>query len=136
MAEYAGRLLKVKDAGVAIAGLRTKTATINNEPIDITTDDDSGIRKLLETEAGGTLEVANKAIDISFDGITKSDALIKAAAEADALVKEYVLELPSGATITGDFAFTNLELGGEYQDAMTFSGQLMSTGAWVWADAP
>lgn len=133
---FGGRLLKIKDAGVAIAGLRTKSFSIANEPIDVTTDDNSGIRKLLETIAGGTLEVANKAIDVSFDGITQNDALIKAATEGTALVKTYVIELPSGAEIEGEFAFVNLEITGEYQDAVTFSGELQSTGPWTWTDAP
>ena len=133
---FGGRLLKIKDAGVAIAGLRTKSFSIANEPIDVTTDDDSGIRKLLETIAGGTLEVASKAIDVSFDGITKNDDLIKAAAQGTALVKAYVIVMPSGAKISGQFAFVNLEITGEYQDAVTFSGELQSTGSWSWTDAP
>lgn len=134
--QFAGRLLKIKDAGVAIAGLRTKSAAIGNEPINITTDDDLGFRRLLLNAAGDNSEVSEKQIDISFDGITQDDALLKAAAEGTALVKEYVLEFPSGATITVTCVFTSMEETGAYQDAVTFSGELQSTGSWVYADAP
>ena len=134
--QFAGRLLRIKDAGVAIAGLRTKSAAIGNEPINITTDDDLGFRKLLLNAAGTNSEVSEKQIDISFDGITQDDTLIKAAMEGTALVKEYVLEFPSGATVTVTCVFTSMEITGTYQDSQTFSGELQSTGVWVYADAP
>ncbi len=137
MAErFSGRLLKVKKGAVTIAGLRTKSASIGNEPINITTDDDLGFRRLLTNLTNDNLEVSEKQIDISFDGITQDDDFLKAAAEGTALVDTYTLEFPSGATIIGLFAFTSMEVTGAYQDAVTFSGELQSTESWAYADAP
>lgn len=136
MSAGAGRNLKLKDAtATVLAGIRTKGIKIGNEPIDITTDDETGIRTFLET-AGGELEVASRQIDISFEGISKDDVLLKAATENSGLIATYTLEFPSGATIVGSFAFISYEETGEYQTAVTFSGELQSTGAWVWTDAP
>ena len=132
----AGRNMKIEKGGVPLAGIRTKSFSIENEAIDITDDDDSGIRTLLETVAGGTLEVASKQVTVTFDGITKDDELIKAAAQGLTLVNEYDLILASGAKITGDFALTATNLSGEYQGATQFDGELQSTGPWVWTDAP
>ncbi len=132
---FSGRLLKVKKAGVVIAGLRTKSVTVGNDTIDVTTDDDTGIRRLLTNATDTNLEVAQKQIDISFDGIAQDDDLIKTAAEGTGLVDEYTLELPSGATIVGLFGFPSMEITGAYQDAVTFSGELQSTGPWVYTDA-
>lgn len=136
MSGYAGRNLTLKDAaGVVIAGIRTKGVSINNEPIDVTTDDDGGVRRLLETVAGGTLEVANKMIDISFDGITKVGMLAvlrQKAADGTALVEVYTITYPDGATLVGKFAFISFEETGAYQDAVTFTGELQSTEAWVY----
>ena len=57
---------------VLIAGARSKSITINNEPIDITSDDDLGFRTLLD-------DPAVRSIDMSIEGVTKDDDLITAA---------------------------------------------------------
>ena len=135
MSAGAGRRLVLQNAALAtLAGLRTKSISIGNEPIDITTDDEIGIQTFLET-AAGELEVSQRQLDISFDGIVKDDVLLKAAVENSGLIAAYTLVFPSGAEIVGEFAFVSYEETGEYQDAVTFSGELKSHGAWVWSDA-
>jgi len=133
---YAGILLKIKNsAGVVIAGIKTKSGTIPTEPLDVTTDDENGYRTFLK-DAAGEIFLPNRVIDLSFDGISKDDTLIKAAATGVGLLEEHTLELPSGATIVGDFALTNLEISGEREGAMEISGSLASDGPWTWTDAP
>lgn len=113
--------------GVAVAGMRAKTVTINNESIDITSDDDSGWRTLLDTDP------ALRSIDMSVEGVTKDDDLISlAAAGGSGLVSEYDLTFAGLGTFTGDFYFGSLELTGNYNEAVTFSSTIQSTGVVTW----
>lgn len=128
-ADVGRNLLFKKGELVFAAGLRTKTFTINNNPVDVTSDDDSGYRQLLE-------ESGEKQIDISLEGVTKDDTLIEAATgTGQTLINECTIELPSGATITGDFRFNNLELGATYNDAITFTATVQSTGEFTYSPA-
>jgi len=112
-----------------IAGVRTKTVTINGEPIDITSDDDSGFRTLLG-------DAGTRSIDLSVEGVTK-DAVLRAivAGSSSQLLTDISVEYPNGDTISGDFYLVNIEESGEYQDAVTFSASLQSSGAFVYTPA-
>jgi len=125
MAKNVGRKLLITKDGTNIASVRTKTITINNEAIDVTTDDSSGFRTLL-AEAG------QSQIDLSVEGLTDNDELIEAAANGTALIATYTIEFPSGATISGDFRLNNLEIGAEYNAAITFTAEIHSTGSYTY----
>lgn len=125
MAGSVGREFKIKRNGVTIAGMRTKTVTINGTPVDVTTDDDDGFRRLLEKSG-------EKQIDLSIEGILKDDELVEAlAATGGVLIEQCELEFVSGAKIIGDFRLNSIELGFPYNDATTFSGEMQSTGPWT-----
>lgn len=124
-----GRKLVVKRDGAKIASMRTKSVTIGNEAIDITSDDDSGFRNLLD-------EPGQRQIDMSVEGLTTDDTLIDKAVNGTSLIEPYTVELPSGATITGNFRFNNLEVGAEYNAAMTFTGEFHSSGEFTFTAAP
>lgn len=129
MAADVGRNLTfTKDASVFAAGLRTKSFTINSTPVDITSDDDEGFRTLLE-------EPGEKQIDVSLEGILKDDALVASIVNGSTYISECVMTLPSGATITGDFRFNNLELGAPYNEALTFTATVQSSGEFTYAAA-
>jgi len=129
MAASAGRELLIKKGVSVIAGVRTKTVTINGEPIDITSDDDSGFRTLLG-------DAGTRSIDLSVEGVTK-DAVLRAivAGSSSQLLTDISVEYPNGDTIEGDFYLVNIEESGEYQDAVTFSASLQSSGAFVYTPA-
>lgn len=129
MAASVGRNLTIARNGTVIAGARTKTLTIGAEPIDITDDDDAGIRTLLETSA-------QQMIDASIEGLTKDDVLLAVIADGGTLIVECTITLPSGATIVGDFRLNQLELGATYNEATTFTAEIQSTGAWTYTAAP
>src|SRR5690606_28672451 len=97
------------------------------EPIDITSDDDDGFRTLLATA------VAQQQVDLSVEGVLKDSTLIEIAAAAGIQVSNYTLSIPGIGSITGDFAFTGLELGANYNEAVTFSATIMSTGQFTFA---
>lgn len=126
MAASSGRELLIKKGASVIAGVRTKTVTINGEPIDVTTDDDSGFRTLLA-------DPATRMIDLSVEGITKDDTLRAIVAGAGPqLLTDITVEYPDGAVIAGDFYLVSIEESGEYQDAVTFTATLQSSGAFTY----
>lgn len=116
-----GRSMILKLAGVALAGVRTKSFTIGGEPIDITTDDDAGWRKLLD-------EAGNKTVDISVSGVTKDDKLLQEAINSNDRVNTMSLVRPDGGSIDGEFFCTSYAETGEYQGAVTFEAEFQSTG--------
>ena len=135
MARYIGRDMTVwRNASSStpekIAAIRTKSGTINREPIDVTTDDDAGWRTLL-TEPG------QKQVDLSFSGLTEDEVLIAAIMAEEPLGFDDVeLRLASGGTLSGDFFFVSLSFSGEYNGAVTFDGELQSSGEIAYAAAP
>lgn len=126
MASNVGRKLKLLKNDVVIAGLRTKGIAFAGEPVDITTDDDLGYRTLLG-------EAGQVTVDISFDGVTK-DAVLRAEALSNVqlLLTDISIEYPNGDTLSGDFFLAGYEETGTYNDAVTFTGSLQSSGAWTY----
>lgn len=125
-----GRNLILKVGATPIAGVRTKGISVAGEPIDVTTDDDGGYRTLL-AEAG------QKSLDISVEGVTKDSELRAAIMTGMTLtLTGLAVEYPNGDTLTGDFLLVSLEESGTYNDAVTFSGSLQSSGAWTYTAAP
>ena len=122
---FSGRQLTIKRDSTVVAGVRTKSMTINNTPIDITTDDDSGFRTLLELPG-------EKQIDASVEGLLKDETLIADAATGTSLIENATITLPSGGVITGSFRLNSMEIGGEYLDSVTFTAELQSSGAFVY----
>lgn len=111
------------NGGAAVIGLRTKSINLNNEAIDITTDDDEGFRTLLNEDP------AERSIDFSAEGILKDDALVElAAAGGSMLISEYEMDIPGIGKFTGDFYFGSIEIGAEYNEAVTFSAEIQSSG--------
>lgn len=126
MAASSGRELLIKKGASVIAGVRTKTITINGEPIDVTSDDDSGFRTLLAS-------AGIRSIDLSVEGVTK-DAVLRAivAGTSSQLLTDITIEYPNGDVIDGNFYLVNIEESGEYQDAVTFSASLQSSGEFTY----
>jgi len=125
MAALSGRKIIINkgDPGVKVAAARSKSITINNEPIDITSDDDQGVRQLLE----GVGEQAERSMDLSIEGVTK-DATFLADITTGANVDDYEIEIPGIGTFTGKFFLTSAALTAPYNDATTFTAELQSTG--------
>ena len=140
MAKQLGRSLLIKigdgagsEAFTAIAGLNSKSITINNSAIDVTTPD--------ATTPGGALWASNlnglKSMSISGDGIFLDESaqegrLNTIAMQADP-VANFELVVPDFGTYSGEFRFTSLEFGGETEGATTFSLSLESNGTVTYA---
>jgi TP901-1 family phage major tail protein len=130
MAGFIGRTLLVKRNGATVASVVSKSISIGNEPVDVTTDDDSGWRTLLE--AAGV-----KTVDISVEGVlvaghdTHIQDLI-----SGTTIRAGEVTLPSGATLTGNWRLNAAEISGETAGRVEFSGTLQSTGTITFTPAP
>ena len=107
--------------GDDIPGVREKSVSVSGEPIDITSDENSGWRTLLD-------DPAQNEVNISLSGVTKSDRL-KTDFFNGERTQAVRLVYPDGGVISGDFRMANYEETGAYNDAVTFSCELQSTGA-------
>ena len=141
MAKQLGRsfLLKVGD-GVgsevftALAGINSKSITINNSSIDVTTPDASSPGGVLFAQSLNGL----KSMSVSGDGIfldeTAEARLNTVAMQADP-VANFELVVPDFGTFAGEFRVASLEFGGETEGGVTFSISLESNGAVTFTSA-
>lgn len=119
---HVGRLLLIKKNAVAIAAVTEKSVSINHEPIDITSDDDDGWRKLLGT-------VATRSVDLSVSGVAGDTTLRTiAAGTGSQLLTDITLEWPNGDVLSGDFYMSSYEESGSTADKITFSAKFQSSG--------
>lgn len=111
----------------AIAGVKEKTLTLNNEPIDITSDDDAGWRSLLGTPG-------QKQVELKVSGVTKDRKLL-ADWFADQLTQAAILTYEDGAVMSGNFFLSEYSDKGNFKDATAFDATLMSTGVIAYTPA-
>ena len=104
---------------------RSKSITLGSESIDVTSDGDDGFRTLLS-------EPAQRSIDMSIEGVLRQDDFIGQLLDPSpaAFLQEYTLVFPQIGEVTGDFFLSNVELGAPYNEAVTFSATLESSGEW------
>jgi predicted secreted protein len=122
MAAISGRKLRVKRGSTAIAGARSDSITINNEPIDITDKDDAGWRTMLA-------DVGVRSIDAEIEGILiDSTFLALAVGTASSLLEAYTLEIDGIGDFTGNFYLASFAVTGEQADATTFTASIQSSG--------
>ncbi|MEH7827106.1 phage major tail protein, TP901-1 family [Gemmobacter denitrificans] len=135
MAKQKGRALLIKigdgasptEAFTVLCGLTSKTLTINNSEIDVTTADCSDPGGALWTEVlGGT-----KRVSVSGNGLFKDEAAeasLNTLAMADSPIANFQIIVPSFGTFQGAFFLSSVEYGGEQEGGVTYSLALASTG--------
>lgn len=116
-----GRSMILRIGAVPVAGVRTKSFNVNGSPIDVTTDDDSGWRKLLD-------EPGEKTVDMSVSGVTKDDVLLQHGLNNLDRVITLSLVRPDGGSIDGEFFVASYSETGEYNGAVSFEASFQSTG--------
>ena len=135
MAASAGRKLRIKydadgagaGASAVIAGARTDSMTIANEPINITDKDDAGVQALLD-------DIGTQSMSMSVEGVVIDDTFLDlaiGAGEGTAL-HAFELDFIGASTITAadGFFISNFQLNGaEGTDPATFTMDLTSSGA-------
>jgi len=120
MAELLGRDFILTKGSVAIAGCRTKSFTVNNAPVDITSDDSAGVRELLDAPG-------EKTVEISFSGVATDTTIVTAVMSTTDVVDAYSLAW-GGSTLSGNFFLASVAMTGEYNGAVTFEATLQSAG--------
>lgn len=126
-----GLLFLLKLAGVAVAGMRTTSMTLNGEEVDITNKDSTSQWRELLAGAGMV------SMSISASGVFIDDSnviTIRGYAVARSL-NSFVLEFESGDTYTGSFQVTSFENAGEFNGEVTYSISLESSGVITYAAA-
>lgn len=135
MAKQLGRALLVKISDGAspevfanLCGLNSKTLTINNSMIDVTTPDCTTPEGALWTESLGGLKSVSVSGDGFFEDSTTEARMNTVAMLADAKTNFQII-VPSFGTYAGAFYIESLEFGGETEGGVTYSLTLASTGA-------
>lgn len=114
-----------------ILGVREKGVELNGEPIDITSDEDAGIRTLIANLS------AQDEVNLSVSGVTK-DQRLKAAwfSNPNSRTQTVTLVYPDGSSISGTFFLSSFSETEPYNDATTFEASLMSSGVVTFTPAP
>ncbi len=133
MAKQLGRamLLKIRNVGdtafISLAGINSKSMTINNNHIDATTPD--------ATTPGGAIwtELLDgvKNFSVSGDGIFVDEAAelqLNTVALASPPSVDFQVVIPDFGTFEGTFLIASLDYGGDSEGALTFSTSLASSG--------
>jgi len=127
MAASAGRALRIKyDSGsgaVAIAGAKTDSFSIANEPINITDKDDSGVQTLLD-------DIGTQSVSMNVEGVLKDGTLIALAANAaeGTALHDFEIDVAAIGTLSGAWFISNFDVNGaEGTDPTTFTCSLTSS---------
>lgn len=111
-----------------IGGLRSTSITINDEPVDITNKDSSGVRTLL-AQAGVT-SYSISGSGVFTDSTAENDMKAKF---GDSSYANFQIIVPAFGTFTGPFMVASLEYAGEYNGEVTYSVTLESAGTVTFA---
>jgi len=135
MAKQLGRALLVKISDGAspevfanLCGLNSKTLTINNSSIDVTTPDCTTPEGALWAESLNGLKSVSVSGDGFFEDSTTEARMNTVAMLADAKTN-FQIVVPAFGTYAGAFRVASLEFGGETEGGVTYSLSLESTGA-------
>jgi predicted secreted protein len=104
-----------------ILGVREKGVECNGEPIDVTSDEDSGVRTLLSNI------YAQKEVNVSLSGVTK-DTRLKEAWHNDQFTQTCTFTFPDGSSLSGVFCMTSYKETDPYNGAATFEAAFSSSG--------
>lgn len=134
MAKQKGRLMLIKigdgeslETFNTLCGLRSKTLTINNSEIDVTTADCDDPGGALWTE----VLTGAKRVSVSGSGYFKdetSEARLNTVLMADDSICNFQVIVPDFGTFEGAFMVQTGEFGGEQEDGVTQSLTLGSSG--------
>lgn len=134
MAKQLGRALLVKigdgeasETFANLCGLNSKSLTINNSSIDVTTPDCTTPEGALWTATLAGLKNLSVSGDGFFEDSTAEARMNTVAMSADNAVNMQVV-VPDFGTYAGAFRISSLEFGGETEGGVTYSLSLESNG--------
>lgn len=121
-------LVKIGDGGTpetftTVAGLRTRTFSLNAREVDATHSESGGWRELLANAGVKQASVAGSGVFLN-----DAAALALRSAFFDGAVRAFKLIVPGLGTMTGPFMIANLDYAGDHDGEATFSVALASAG--------
>ena len=122
MAARSGRRVILTFNGAQIPGVREKGITLNGEPINTSSDEDNGWQTLISED------VAEKSIEVSLSGVTKSAVLKNAWFNPQNREAPVIITYPDGSVVSGTFVLGSYSESDPYNDAATFEATLLSNG--------
>lgn len=135
MAKQLGRalLVKIGDGEASetfsnLCGLNSKSLTINNSSIDVTTPDCTTPGGVLWTETLNGLKNVSLSGDGFFEDSTAEARMNTIVMAADNQCN-FQIVVPDFGTYAGSFRIASVEFGGETEGGVTYSISLESTGA-------
>ena len=120
--EILGRavVIGIGSSPTPIATARTKSLTVSNEAVDVTSDDDAGIQRFLDTPG-------QIAVEVSVEGLYYGDDLMTLALSGSPVED---IQFDYGTyTIDGTFFMSSYSESMAYNEATTFSATFSSTSA-------
>jgi predicted secreted protein len=122
MAALAGRKVRIKIGGTAVAGAIADSITFNREHIDITDKDDEGVRVFLD-------EIGIFSYSATLSARLKDDTLLEWAADPTEVLKAITLEIEGIGTIASNAGMTTHNIGGnDGAEAATMEATFESSG--------
>lgn len=114
------------EAFTAIAGIRSRSLTLNRENVDVTNSDSPSMWRELLADAGV------RSMSVSGNGVFKStetEAAVVTHILTGTTHRNFQLVIPGLGTFAGPFHIASSELGGEYNGESTHSISLESAAA-------
>lgn len=121
-----GREVVAVIGGQTIAAKQSGSITVDNEPVDVTADNSSGWREVMD-------EAGQKSVEIPISGIVRDLGLLQSALATGSQKYACTLTYPDGSVVSGNFFLSNYTQQGEYNGAYTFDVTLMNDGAITFA---
>lgn len=123
-----GRAVAVLRNGTLVGGARTKSISIAGSPIDVTSDDDDGVRKLLDQPGQVDVEITVAGVAVG-DGL-RTEALSTSDRVQSTYFRYFGFEGSPADThgFVADFFLANYSESAEYQGAVTFEATFQSAG--------
>jgi|TARA_B110000977_G_scaffold198145_2_gene282328 TP901-1 family phage major tail protein len=141
MAKQLGRAMLIKIGDGAdpevfsnLCGLNSKTLSVNNTSIDVTTPDCTTPEGALWTQTLAGLKNISVSGDGFFEDSVAEARAVSIANGADNAVNLQIV-IPDLGTYSGAFRLATLEYGGETEGGVTYSVSLESNGAITYAAA-
>ena len=124
-----GRKITLTMGGQPVAGVTSKGYTINNEPVDVSTDDADGFRELLATPG-------SQSLDVSLSGVTKDLSLLRSNIENSSQIYALEFAYENGSKLTLDGFMASYAATGEFNGAETFEASFQSSGTFTFTPGP
>ena len=111
------------DSYTTVAGLRSTSIALNDEPVDITNKDSSGARTLLAGAGVNSISVTGSGVFLDHS----SEATLRTAMGASDFHNFEVI-IPDFGTYQGEFMLATLSYSGEYNGETNYDFTLESSG--------